>query len=133
MDEDLENIKKKKLEELKKKINEPDVAYPDSPITVTDSSLDELIAKYPLLVLDCWAEWCGPCKMIAPVIKELAKDLKGKVVFGKLDVDQNPRIANKHGIMAIPTMLVFKNGRLIDQMVGAYPKSTLENKLQTYI
>jgi thioredoxin 1 len=133
LDEDLENIRKKKLEEMKKQIDNPDTAFPNAPVEVTDASLEELAAKYPLLILDCWAEWCGPCRMIAPVIEELAMEMQGKVVFGKLNVDQNMQTASRYGIMAIPTMLVFKNGQLIDQMVGAYPKSTLQNKIQKYL
>ncbi len=133
MDEDLEMIKKKKLEEMTKKFNGPKVAFPEAPIVLTDTSLEAEAAKYPLLVLDCWAEWCGPCKMIGPVIEELARDYRGRVVFGKLNVDENGQTARRYGIMAIPTLLVFKNGKLVDQLVGAYPKSMLENKIQKYL
>ncbi|MEA2046588.1 MAG: thioredoxin [Euryarchaeota archaeon] len=133
LDEDLEMIKKKKLEEMTKKFNEPEVAFPEVPIVLTDGSLEAEVAKYPLLILDCWAEWCGPCKIIGPVIEELARDYKGRVVFGKLNVDENGRTARRYSIMAIPTLLVFKNGKLVDQMVGAYPKSTLDNKIQKYL
>jgi len=133
LDEDLEMIKKKKLEEMTKKFNEPEAVFPEVPIVVTDGSLETEVAKYPLLILDCWAEWCGPCKMIGPVIEELARDYRGRAVFGKLNVDENGQTARRYGIMAIPTMLVFKNGKLVDQMVGAYPKSALENKIQKYL
>lgn len=133
MDEDLEMIKKKKLEEMTKKFNEPEVAFPEVPIALTDGSLEAEVAKYPLLILDCWAEWCGPCKIIGPVIEELARDYKGRVVFGKLNVDENGQTSRRYSIMAIPTLLVFKNGKLVDQLVGAYPKSTLENKIQKYL
>lgn len=133
MDEELERIRKKKLEEMKKMVENPEGDFPNAPLEITDSSLDDVVAKYPLIIVDCWAEWCGPCRMVAPVIEELAAELKGKVVFGKLNVDQNMQTASKYGIMAIPTMLVFKNGQLIDQMVGAYPKSTLTNKIQKYL
>jgi len=130
LDEELEKIKKKKLEEMKKNM-EGD--YPNAPVETTDNNIEMVIAKYPLVIVDCWAEWCGPCKMIGPVIEELATELQGKAVFGKLNVDQNMMTANKYSIMAIPTLLVFKDGALADQMVGAYPKSTLKNKIDAYL
>lgn len=130
LDEELEKIKKKKLEEMKKNM-EGD--YPKATVETTDNNIEMLIAKYPLVIVDCWAEWCGPCKIIGPVVEELASELQGKVVFGKLNVDQNAGTANKYGIMAIPTLLVFKNGALADQMVGAYPKPTLKSKIEAYL
>jgi len=133
LDEELERIRRKKLEEMKKMANEPKVDYPDSPVKVTDGTVGDVVAKYPLVIVDCWAEWCGPCRMVAPVIDELAKEMNGNVVFGKLNVDENMQTSTKYGIMAIPTMLVFKNGELVDQMVGAYPKATLANKIQKYL
>ena len=135
MDE-LEEIKKKKMEKMMRDMNKPDepaIELPEKPIIVTDSSVDAAASQYPILILDCWAEWCGPCRMIAPVIEELAKEMKGKVVFGKLDVDKNPQTANKYRISAIPTLMVFKNGKLIDKLVGAYPKPTLIAKIQKYL
>ena len=133
MDEELERIRRKKLEEMKKMANESKVDYPTSPVKVTDDTVGDVVARYPLVIVDCWAEWCGPCRMVAPVLDELAKEMEGKVVFGKLNVDENMKTATKYGIMAIPTLLVFKNGELVDQMVGAYPKTTLENKIQKYL
>jgi len=118
---------------MKNMVENPGEDFPDVPLEATDDSFEGLVSKYPLVIVDCWAEWCGPCRMIAPVIEELAGELKGKVIFGKLNVDQNMKTASKYGIMAIPTMLVFKNGQIIDQMVGAYPKSTLKNKIERYL
>jgi thioredoxin 1 len=100
---------------------------------VTDETLDSAARQYPVFILDCWAEWCGPCRMLGPIIEELARELKGKVVFGKLNVDQNMQTANEHRISAIPTLLVFKNGKLVDKLVGAYPKGTLAAKIQKYL
>lgn len=132
----LENIKRKKLEQLKKQyINggKPmEKKWPDTPIQVLDADIDETIQKFPVLVIDCWAPWCGPCRMIGPIIEELAKDMQGKIVFGKLNVDENPQTSMKHGIMSIPTMLVFKNGQLVDRFVGAMPKEMLLQKLKPY-
>lgn len=106
--------------------------WPDTPIQVLDADIDETIQKFPVLVIDCWAPWCGPCRMIGPIIEELAKDMQGKIVFGKLNVDENPQTSMKHGIMSIPTMLVFKNGQLVDRFVGAMPKEMLLQKLKPY-
>lgn len=135
MDE-LEEIKKKKLEKMMTDMNspnEPVVELPGKPIVVTDATLEKAANQYPILILDCWAEWCGPCRMIGPIIEELAGEMKGKVVFGKLNVDENPLTANKYKISAIPTLMVFKNGKLIDKLVGAYPKTTLTGKIQKYL
>lgn len=110
-----------------------DGEYPSSPIKLTDDNLEDAIQRFPLTVVDCWAEWCGPCKMVAPVIAELAEDYQGKVVFGKLDVDENRKIATKYQIMSIPTLLVFKNGEVADQLVGAQPRETLEPKITKHL
>lgn len=100
---------------------------------VTDDSFDSIVQKYPLVVIDCWAPWCGPCRMIAPVIEELAKSYKGRIVFGKLNVDENTKIPAKYNIMSIPTLLVFKNGKLVNQLVGAMPRAMLESELRKYL
>ena len=135
MDE-LDEIRKKKLEKMMedmKKPSEPAIQYPNKPIIITDKDLETAVSQYPLLILDCWAEWCGPCRMIGPIIEDLAKEMSGKVVFGKLNVDQNMATANKFRISAIPTMLVFKNGKLVDKIVGAYPKGALTARIQKYL
>ena len=135
MDE-LDEIKKRKMEKMMsdmKKSVEPSVQLPDKPVVITDETMDAAAAQYPVFILDCWAEWCGPCRTIGPIIEELAREMKGKVVFGKLNVDQNMQTANKHRISAIPTMLVFKNGNLVDKIIGAYPKATLAGKIQKYL
>jgi len=135
MDE-LEEIRKKKLEEyaeryIKRGINMEE-NWPNTPIHVTDADIDDTIKKYDTIVVDCWAPWCGPCRMVAPVIEELASEMQGKIVFGKLNVDENPATSAKHQIMSIPTLLVFKNGNLVDRLVGAYPKEELKKKLEPY-
>ena len=105
---------------------------PDSPIVVTDSTMDEAVAKYPFLVVDCWAEWCGPCKMMGPVLEKLAKDHKGDIVFAKLDVDSNNQTAAKFGIRSIPDLLVFKNGKKVGDIIGAMPEQMLLDKINSY-
>ena len=122
----------KMMSDMKKSV-EPSVQFPDKPVVITDETMDAAAAQYPVFILDCWAEWCGPCRTIGPIIEELAREMKGKVVFGKLNVDQNMQTANKHRISAIPTMLVFKNGKLMDKIIGAYPKATLAGKIQKYL
>ncbi len=112
---------------------EPGITYPDKPVVVTDSTVDSAASQYPIFILDCWAEWCGPCRMVAPVLEEMAREMKGKAVFGKLNVDENMQTANKYRISAIPTLLIFKNGKLVDKQVGALPKATLAGKIQKFL
>ena len=128
MDE-LEEIRAKKMRELMGQMSTPTI---DKPIAVSDRNFAQTVKNYPLVVVDCWAAWCAPCRAIAPVVEQLARDYSGKVVFGKLNVDENSETAQRYGIMAIPTLLVMKNGEEIDRIVGALPKSQLEAKLSTY-
>ncbi len=104
------------------------------PIEVTDQTFDEQVinADKPILV-DFWAEWCGPCKMIAPVLEELAVELDGQLVISKLNVDDNPDTSQAFGVLSIPTLLVFKNGEPVDRIVGYQPKPKLLARLQTHL
>ena len=125
MDE-LEQIREKKLRELIGQMSIPSI---EKPIVVSDRNFDQTVKNYPLIVVDCWAAWCAPCRAIAPVVEELAKEYSGKVVFGKLNVDDNPETAEKFGIRAIPTLLVMKNGNEVDRIVGVLPKNQLEARI----
>lgn len=104
----------------------------DKPIVVSDRNFDQTTKTYPLIVVDCWAAWCAPCRAIAPIVEELAKEYSGKVVFGKLNVDENPETTQRFGVMAIPTLLVMKNGQEVDRVVGIVPKNQLEAKVNSY-
>ena len=103
-------------------------------VTLTDANFDEMVLKAdkPVLV-DFWAEWCGPCRVIGPLVSEIAEDYKDKVIVGKLDVDSNPEVSAKYGIRNIPTVLFFKNGQVADKQVGAVPKGNLVNKVEALI
>jgi thioredoxin 1 len=105
---------------------------PDYPVVLTTSNFEEALRKYPVIVIDCWAEWCAPCQMVHPIIENLAKKYKGKIAFAKLDIDQNREIAERFSIMSIPTLLVFDNGQNVDSIVGAMPQASLEEKLRIY-
>jgi len=99
-------------------------------IEATDANFDELINSDKPVLVDFWAEWCGPCKMIGPVVEQLAGEYEGRAIIAKMDVDQNAQVPAKFGIRSIPTLMVFKNGQLIDKVIGAVPKNVLEQKLQ---
>ena len=98
-------------------------------LILTDANFDEVINSGKPVLVDFWAEWCGPCKMIGPVVEELAGDYDGKAVVAKLNVDENPQTTAKFGVRSIPTLLVFKGGQIVDKQVGAVPKSVLNQKL----
>ena len=102
------------------------------PVAVTDSEFQELVLKSetPVLV-DFWADWCAPCKMIAPIVEELAEEYDGQIVFAKVDVDSSPLTAAESGIRSIPTLLVFKDGSPVDQVVGEVPKAVLKQRLDS--
>ena len=102
-------------------------------IEITDNNFEEVIGSDKPVLVDFWAEWCGPCKMIGPIVEELAGEYDGKAVIGKVDVDNNPQVSAKFGIRSIPTLLVFKNGEVVDKQIGAVPKNVLSQKLDAQI
>lgn len=102
-------------------------------IVVTDANFDQTLAGYPLVLVDFWAEWCAPCRMIAPILEELAREYEGKLVVAKLDVDENPKTAMRYRVMSIPTVILFKNGQPVEVLVGAQPKRNFEAKIQKHL
>ena len=105
------------------------------PVEVTDATFREkvLSAGPRPVLLDCWAEWCGPCRMLAPTLDRLAAEAGGRYVIAKLNIDENPRVRQEFGISSIPTLLIFKDGALVDQLMGVQPKRVIEEKLRAYV
>ncbi|MEY8554931.1 thioredoxin [Bacteroides uniformis] len=102
-------------------------------LKITDSNFQEILAEGKPVVMDFWAPWCGPCKMVGPIIDELATEYEGKVIIGKCDVDENGDVAAEYGIRNIPTVLFFKNGELVDKQVGSAPKSAYVAKIEAIL
>ena len=140
-DDELRNIMERKMNDLVKRnvMNNSSGGSKGSrevlatPIRLTDMNFMDAVNKYSLLVVDFWAAWCGPCRMVSPTIEQLATELAGKVVFGKLNVDENPITANTFGIQSIPTIAIFKNGRNIDGLVGVVSKLQMQNRILSHI
>ncbi len=138
-DKELQTIREKRLRELKKTLEKKTEGgklgelETDKPVEVTDQTFEGIIQGPGLVVVDCWAVWCGPCRMIAPIVEELARGYSGKILFAKLNVDENHKTAEQYGIMSIPTLLVFKAGKLLDRIVGAMPKQMLETRIKHFL
>ena len=133
-DEEIEAIKQRKMAELQKVLaSNTAMSSIKEPITLTNSNFKNEVSKYPILLIDFWAPWCGPCRMISPMIEQLAREYTGKVVFGKVNIDENRMITQSFGIQSIPTMIIFKNGKAVDIIVGAIPKAQLETRLHQQV
>jgi thioredoxin 1 len=131
LDEELEAIKHKKLAELQKEAaTKAMMSSITEPIMLTDSNFASEVSKYPIMLIDFWAPWCGPCRMVSPMIEQLSREYSGKVAFGKVNVDENQRIAASFGIQSIPTLMIFKVGKAVEVIVGALPKAQIEMKLK---
>ncbi len=134
VDKEIQEINRRKTEELLKAHQQRQrTGSIARPIAFTDSNFSREIQGHELIVVDFWAPWCGPCRMLAPIIEELARDYSGKVFFGKLNVDENPLVSNKFQVKSIPTLLIFKDGKAVDEIIGAVPRSHIESKLKLYM
>ena len=127
MDE-LEAIRARKMQELMRRAKAP-----AEPVEVSDVNFNDFIGQGGLIVVDCWAEWCGPCRMLSPIVDQLAKEYAGRVQFGKLNVDENPATAERFGIMSIPALLIIKDTQLVETVIGAVPKNHIEAVLSKYL
>jgi thioredoxin 1 len=128
---EIEKIRERKAKELKERLSKKSPkGAANKPIEVNDQTFDGAVKDHKIMVIDCWAEWCGPCRMISPTIEAMAKDYAGKVVFGKLNVDENAETATKYCITSIPTLLFFKDSKLVGQLIGAVPRQQIEQRLK---
>jgi thioredoxin 1 len=125
VDDELQRLREERLEDLAARLQ----GTRGGVIEVVDDTFKDTLEKHPFLVIDVWAEWCGPCRMVAPVIEDLAREFAGRVTFGKCNVDLNPGIATSFSITAIPTLLFFANGMLVDRVVGALPRESIRSRI----
>jgi thioredoxin 1 len=125
--DELKRIREKKLTELKAR------REMSKPVHVTDENFDEMVKKHPLALIDFWADWCGPCRALAPTIEELHNEYTERVFIGKLDVDKNPQTAERFQVFSIPTMVVIKDGKEVDRVVGCVPKKNIEVVLKKHL
>jgi len=133
---EIQRIKEKKLVEMMQKARaqlETSAKNDGKPILLSDASFSSEISKYPLVVVEFWAAWCGPCRMVAPIIEQLAKEYAGRVAFGKLNVDENPLTSGEFEVQSIPTLLIFRNGEAVDGIVGAVPKYQIESRIKAHL
>jgi thioredoxin 1 len=135
-DMEIQAIREKKLVEMMQKARtqlETTAKSDGRPIMLSDASFSSEISKYPLMVVDFWAAWCGPCRTVAPIIEQLAKEYGGRVAFGKLNVDENPLTSNEFEVQSIPTLLIFRNGEAVDGIIGAVPRHQIETKIKSHL
>jgi thioredoxin 1 len=131
---ELEQIREKKIAEMMEQAKrDQHSSRTRVPLEVTDSGFESTIRGSKLVVVDCWAAWCYPCKMVAPIVEELANEYSSVAMFAKLNVDENPSTAMKYGIQSIPTILIIKNGVEVERIVGALPKAQIEAVLKKHL
>jgi thioredoxin 1 len=135
-DAEIQSLRERKLIELMRRTRvqlQSGEKYDGKPIILSDATFSSEISKYPVMVVDFWAAWCGPCRMVAPIIEQLAKEYSGRVAFGKLNIDENPLTSSEFQVESIPTLLIFRDGEPVDGVIGAVPKHQIESKLKAYL
>ncbi len=134
-DDEVQRINEKKFEEMLKPRSKPQEISGGSskPVELTDTNFREVVKSHPVVVVDFWAPWCGPCRAVSPVLEQLASEMAGQATFGKLNVDDNPMTSQQFGIQGIPTIMVFKDGEPVDGLVGAAPKQMIESRIRPYV
>ncbi len=135
-DEEVQKINEKKYEEMLKQQSGPKAggqAQHAEPVELTDANFSQVVKSHPVVVVDFWAPWCGPCRVVSPVLEQLASEMAGQATFGKLNVDDNPATSQQFQIQGIPTIMVFKDGEPVDGIVGAAPKQMIEARIRPYV
>ena len=135
-DDEVQRINEKKFEELLKERSTThgvESTVSTDPVELTDANFSDVVQKHPVVVVDFWAPWCGPCRVVSPVLEQIASEMAGQATFGKLNVDDNPMTSQRFGIQGIPTIMVFKDGEPVDGLVGAAPKQMIEARIKPYV
>ena len=133
-DEELRIINEKRMEKLQQIINEKQLLKNiKDPLNLDDSSFFQTISKFPLLLVDFWAPWCGPCRMMSPLIDQIGKEYMGKLVVGKVNVDENPTISRQFGISSIPTLILFKKGQAVNKIIGSVSKNKIDEMVRMHL
>lgn len=133
-DEELKIINEKRMKKLQQILNEKELMKNiKDPLNLDDSSFFQTISKFPLLLVDFWAPWCGPCRMMSPLIDQVGKEYMGKLVVGKVNVDENPTISRQFGISSIPTLILFKKGQAVNKIIGSVSKNKIDEMVSMHI
>ena len=133
-DEELRIINEKRMKKLQQIVNEKELLKNiKEPLNLDDSNFAQTINKYPLLLVDFWAPWCGPCRMMSPIIDQVGKEYIGKLVVGKVNVDENPNISGQFGISSIPTLILFKSGQAVNNIIGSVSKSRIDEMVKIHL
>jgi thioredoxin 1 len=133
-DEELRLINEKRMKKLQQIVNEKELLKNiKEPLDLDDSNFAQTINKYPLLLVDFWAPWCGPCRMMSPIIDQVGKEYIGKLVVGKVNVDENPNISGQFGISSIPTLILFKRGQAVNNIIGSVSKGRIDEMVRMHL